>query len=115
MNLAVRVYEVTANMPKEETYGLRSQIRSSATSVPSNISEGCGRGHTQELIRFVGIANGSLLELETRLEIAYRIGMIKEPAGLTEEIQVIGRMLASMKRALEIKIKKTKPNPPNDH
>jgi len=103
MDLATKVYDATSQMPKDETYGLRAQIRSSAVSIPSNIAEGCGRGHAQELIRFVGIANGSLLELETQLEIGVRTGMLREIDPVIEDAHVVGRMLANLRRTLEAK------------
>lgn len=65
IQLVIDVYEITQKLPSEEKYGLISQIRRSAVSVPSNISEGVGRSSTKEFIRFLDIANGSLSELET--------------------------------------------------
>ena len=63
--LASLIYELTAAFPKDELFGLTSQIRRSAVSVPSNIAEGCGRNSTKDSIQFFYIARGSLYELET--------------------------------------------------
>ncbi|KAA0989612.1 four helix bundle protein [Dyadobacter aurulentus] len=66
-HLVLYVYSITKTFPKEELYGLVSQIRRSATSIPSNISEGCGRSSEAELARFMTIASGSAAELEYQL------------------------------------------------
>ncbi len=80
MDLVVRLYEVTKSFPKEEAYGLTSQIRRAAVSVPSNISEGAAGRSSEQFKNFLGIAIGSLNELSTQLEIANRIGYIEKPA-----------------------------------
>jgi len=69
MNLVESVYEATASFPKEETYALTSQIRRAVVSVPSNIAEGQGRRMAKEYLYFLANARGSLLELDTQLEI----------------------------------------------
>ncbi len=78
MDLVLKVYELTLLFPKDEKYGLISQIQRSAVSIPSNISEGAGRNSNKEFRNFLGIANGSINELSTQLELALRIGYIKE-------------------------------------
>ena len=78
MDLAVDMYRVTASFPKEELYGLVSQMRRAATSVPSNIAEGAGRSSKRELNQFLSIASGSMSELDTQLTIALRLGYITE-------------------------------------
>lgn len=80
MDLAVDVYAVTGNFPKEEKYGLTSQIRRSAVSIPSNISEGAGRNSNGEFLHFLGIANGSSYELQTQLTIANKLKLISDKA-----------------------------------
>ena len=77
MDLVEKVYELTLLFPKDEKYGLISQIQRSAVSIPSNISEGAGRNSNKEFRNFLGIANGSINELSTQLELALRIGYIK--------------------------------------
>ena len=78
VDLAVDVYSVTKNFPKEEKYGLTSQITRSAVSVPSNIAEGSGRNSDKDFNKFLGIALGSSFELETQLIIANKIGILEE-------------------------------------
>lgn len=75
MELTVAVYHLTENFPREEVFGLTSQLRRSAISVPSNIAEEQGRLNTGEFRQFLGIALGSNCELQTQLEIACRIGL----------------------------------------
>src|SRR5712691_7098084 len=70
MDLVESVYAATASFPKEETYGITSQIRRAVVSVPANIAEGQGRRLTKEFLYFLANARGSLLELDTHLEIA---------------------------------------------
>ena len=70
MDLTKLVYQITYSLPKDEIYGLTSQIRRSAVSIPSNIAEGRGRNSNKEFIRFLQISLGSLYELQTQLELA---------------------------------------------
>jgi len=76
VQMVTRIYKETTNFPKEELYGLTSQIRRSAVSVPSNIAEGAGRKHTKEFAQFLHISMGSLAELETQLIIANNLDYI---------------------------------------
>ena len=92
MLLAERVYERTASFPDEEKFGLTSQIRRSVVSVASNIAEGAGRNSNKEFRNFLGIANGSLNELMTQLELANRFNFLDsinldEIQNLCNEIQ----------------------------
>ena len=95
MDLVIEIYNVTKLFPKEEIYGLSSQMRRSAISIPSNIAEGYGRNSTKEYISFLHIARGSNCELQTQLLICKRLGYIIDDKiiNLTEEIT---RMLNSM-------------------
>jgi len=77
MELVTEVYRITQTFPKEELYGLTSQMRRSAVSVPSNLAEGHGRNSRKEFHQFVGQARGSLVELETQLEIALNLGYLR--------------------------------------
>jgi four helix bundle protein len=95
LDLAVEVYELTRRFPNEERYGLTSQMRRCAVSVPSNIAEGKGRYSNKELIQFLYRARGSLLELETQLVISTRVGYIgqEECKRLHARSAELGRML----------------------
>jgi four helix bundle protein len=77
MALAKQIYLLTAKFPKEETYGLISQIRRSAVSIPSNIAEGAARNSTKEFIQFLYVSLGSLAELETQLLLSKEIGIVE--------------------------------------
>ena len=95
--LAVEVYEVTTSFPKEEIYGLTSQIRRAAGSVPANIAEGCGRDGDAELARFCQIAMGSASELEYHLLLARDLKYLNTDAHkeLEDVLIEVKRMLAS--------------------
>ena len=101
--LVKRVYEVTKEFPKGETYGLSSQMQRSAVSIPSNIAEGAARKSKAEFLQFLSIAQGSLSELDTQLEVAYMLGYIdeeKRKETLTE-ITSIFKMLSGLIRSLK--------------
>jgi four helix bundle protein len=95
---AVRIYGLTRNFPREELYGLTSQIRRAAVSVSSNIAEGQGRLSPGEFRQFLGIARGSNFELQTQLEVARALGMgeaktIDEAVALSHQV---GKMIYGM-------------------
>ncbi len=85
VDLAVKIYEATKNFPREEIYGLTSQIRRSAVSIPSNIAEGAGRNSKKDFNNFPGISNGSSCELETQLIIANRVDFLNSK--ILDELQ----------------------------
>ena len=101
--LTLRLYERSRNFPKEEFYGLTSQLRRAAMSIGANLAEGCGRQTTPELARFVRIAMGSASELDYHLLLARDFGFLKpkEHSDLLEELTRIRKMLASLLAALE--------------
>ena len=103
MDLVVETYKVSRDFPKEELYGLTSQMRRAAVSVPANIAEGQGRRLSGEFIHFLGTARGSLLELETHLEIALRLGYIEQKKYqlAQDQIQEVGRILNGLLRTIE--------------
>lgn len=77
MELTKNIYAVTTDFPSEEKHGLTSQIRRCAVSIPSNIAEGAGRNGNKEFNNFLGIAMGSLFELDTQVELSYELEYIK--------------------------------------
>jgi len=95
--LTLAVYKATAAFPKEEQYGLKSQIRRSCASVPANIAESCGRGTNADLARFLQIALGSASELQYHLLLAHDLSYLNSHAyeRLTREVTEIKRMLTS--------------------
>ena len=105
MDLAFDCYKVTRAFPRDELYGMTSQIRRASSSIAANIAEGHGRENTGSFIQFLRIGQGSLKELETYLVLAARLEFIdakqsKELLGVTEEI---GKMIRSMIRRLQEK------------
>lgn len=102
--LTIRVYQLTRRFPKEELYGLTSQIRRCASSVGANIAEGCGRGGNAELAHFLRIAAGSASELEYHSLLSRDLGFMndKEYGEISESVDEVKRMLSSlMKRVRE--------------
>lgn len=91
----IGLYKIVKEFPKEELYGLTSQIKRSALAIPSNIAEGYARGHRAEYIQFLTIAFASGAELETQLVIAHRLGFLdnEEYSRLDSELSEVMRML----------------------
>ena len=100
MDFAESVYRMTQSFPRDEVYGLTSQIRRSAVSIPSNIAEGSSRGGKKEFIQFLTIARGSASEVETQLMLAKRIGLACENQELIPEITSIRQMLNALIRSM---------------
>ncbi len=100
MNLVTEIYQMTNVWPVEERYGLTSQIRRAAISVPSNVAEGAARGSAKDFSRFLDIAQGSLAEVETQLELAKRIGLTEGYSHLENEMISVRRMLVGLKKNL---------------
>jgi len=105
VELALLVYRMSAGFPKQEVYGLTSQVRRAGISVPSNIAEGYGRGTRREYIQFLSIAQGSLKEMETQTIIAHRLGYAtpSQSEKVLSEAEVVGKMLGSLIRSLKAK------------
>ena len=103
MDLVTMVYDVTQHWPKTEVYGLTNQIRRAAISIPSNIAEGQGRAATQEFLHHLSLPRGSLLEVETQLLIAQRLGYTAPEAAdqLLISTAEAGRLLNGLYRSLE--------------
>ncbi|HEX8635342.1 MAG TPA: four helix bundle protein [Pyrinomonadaceae bacterium] len=102
MELVVTVYKLSKNFPKEELYGLTSQLRRAAVSIPANIAEGQGRRSKTEFKQFLGHARGSLLELDTHLELACRLEYLNltEHASVQEQLREVGRITNGLMRSL---------------
>ncbi len=102
MQLAEEIYRLSAKFPKYETYGLASQIQRSAVSLPSNIAEGQGRNSKKEFHHFLGIALGSLFELETQLHLAQRLNYLTEEEidPLLKISDEIGKMIKGLQKSL---------------
>jgi four helix bundle protein len=104
MILVKEIYRVTRDFPKEEIYGLVSQMRRAAVSVPSNISEGAARGGDREFIQFLIIARGSLSELETQLLISHDMGYMRDMTDIQERIDRIFSMIGGLLRSLRERV-----------
>ena len=100
MELAEKIYLLTGKFPKEEQYGIVSQIKRSAISVPSNITEGAARNSNKEFIQFLYVALGSLSEIETQLLLANRLKFIQEVT-LLSNIESIRKMLLGLIKFLK--------------
>ncbi len=102
VDLVTDVYKKTDTFPKEERYGLTSQIRRAAVSIPANIAEGAGRHSRKEFAHFLSNSQGSASELETELIIAHRLGYLDEASfsGLVSEVDRIGRLITGLSRHL---------------
>ena len=103
--LCLEIYRITSNFPKEERYGLTSQIRRSAVSIPSNIAEGYGRKTTMDYIRMLYISYGSVCELETQILLAGDLDLIEqgELGALKKDIAEIERILKALIKSLQNK------------
>jgi len=100
MLLVREIYAVTRHFPADEKFGLTSQLRRAAVSVPSNIAEGHERETTADYIRFISIAEGSLAEARTQLRIAADLGYCSDVAATLDEMRQIKRMLNALRRSL---------------
>lgn len=104
VDLAVDVYQITEKLPKEEKYGLISQINRSVVSISSNIAEGAGRNTNKDFNNFLGIAQGSSFELDTQLIISNRLKFISDHEYQSVELQLahIQNMIAKLKKSLNV-------------
>jgi four helix bundle protein len=107
VDLVESVYQATERFPRHEIYGLSAQLRRAAVSVPSNIAEGHGRRGPREYLHHLSIANGSLMEVETQIVIARRLGYLPEEleAALQQQTAEVGRTTAGLIRALKARVK----------
>ncbi|HEY9069978.1 MAG TPA: four helix bundle protein [Candidatus Ozemobacteraceae bacterium] len=103
MDLAETTYRLTKTFPREELFGMVSQIRRASTSIPANIAEGRGRQGTREFLQFLRISQGSLRELETFLLLARRVGYCTELQiqPLLNETTILSKQLLALQRSLQ--------------
>lgn len=106
MSLVKKIYMLVEDFPKSELYGLSSQVKRAAVSVPSNIAEGSSKRSTREFIRFLNIAHGSLAEMETQLQLAIDLAFCnpQNVSPLFTEAEEIGRMINGLINKLEEKL-----------
>lgn len=107
VDFVLDVYRASESFPKEEKFGLVSQIRRAAVSVPANIAEGATRQSYKEFVHFLSTAQGSASELETELIIAFRLGYLDEMKfkELTESLQRVGRLITGLSQHMKRRIK----------
>jgi four helix bundle protein len=105
VEMVTKVYEYTKAFPSEERFGLTSQIRRAAVSVPANIAEGAARQHNKEFVQFLSVAQGSTSELETEILIAKKLGYLDEVrfSELYTEINTIARMLVGLTNHMKLR------------
>lgn len=105
ISLATKIYKATSTFPKEEQYGLTSQLRRCVVSIGSNIAEGAGRNTDKDFVRFLNIAYASTCELETQLIITRNLGLVVETESqkLSEEINELQKMIYSFTKKLKVK------------
>jgi len=106
MQIAENIYQITRQFPKEELYGLTSQLRRAAVSIPANIAEGHAKAFTRDYMRHLAIAIGSLAEVETLLDLTVRLGILamQDVDELTAILGEEGRMLRGLQRSLRSKL-----------
>lgn len=104
INLVDAIYSTTAEFPADERFGLTSQLRRAAVSVPANIAEGFARTGTRELLHFLSIASGSLSELDTLIEIAKRQKLLADADALTERVDHVSALVLALAASLKKKL-----------
>lgn len=102
IKLVVECYKVIKDFPKHEIYGLSSQLQRAAVSIPANIAEGRERQHRKEFLQHISIANGSIAELETHIQIAERLSYLdtNQSKRLLDQTKEIGRTLNGLRNSL---------------
>jgi len=102
IDLVVYLYGITKQFPREEEFGLKSQLRRAAVSIPSNISEGLTRRTKKDKIHFLNIAQGSLSEIDAQIEVSYRLDFINKPTNIiaNERLSDVERLLSGLIRSI---------------
>ena len=113
MDLVEQVYRLSRAFPREELHGLTAQMRRAAVSIPSNIAEGHTREHTREYLHYLSMAQASLAELETQLEISIRLKYLSSDQGspALEQSTSLARQLYALRNALTKKVPSPTPDP----
>ncbi len=101
MVLVKMIYEVTGTFPRHEQFGLVSQMRRAAVSIPSNIAEGAARTSRKEMGQFLSISKGSLSELDTQIRIAEMLGYLKDSAELQTQLERTSKLLSGLHRKVQ--------------
>ena len=101
MDLVTLVYAATSSFPASEKFGLTSQLQRSAVSVPANIAEGFARNGTKELLHFLGIAAGSLSELDTLIDLSTRLGYLNNAEELNGEVDEVSGLLMGLSASIK--------------
>src|SRR4051794_3436979 len=111
IKISVAVYKLTASFPDNERFGLVSQMRRCATSVPSNVAEGHARLSTREYVRHLSISLGSLAELETQMHISKELGYARSEliSDLLDDADQLGKQIRSLTKSLRLKLKNPSP------
>ncbi len=104
MELVVSVYSVTATFPQHEQYGLVSQLRRAAVSVPANIAEGAARNGSKEFLHFLGIASGSLSELDTLIDLARELGYVENTEELNAKVDDVSGLVMGLASSIRRKL-----------
>lgn len=116
VDLGLKIYDLSTRWPKEELYGLTSQIRRASVSVAANIAEGNGRRTTKDYLRFLSNSYGSLMEVDTHLEFAHRRSYISDDQRSEVDALVVrcDKLLSGLRNSLEAKLKSptSHPQPP---
>ena len=107
IELVKMVYGLLERFPKNEEFALSFQIRKSVVSIPSNIAEGCGRDSDKELLHFLGIAAGSLAELETQLIIAKKLGYVDDLREVENKMNGVQKLLTGFRKYVKDNINKS--------
>lgn len=104
MDLVVAVYRVTSRFPQNEQYGLISQLRRAAVSVPANIAEGAARNGSKEFLHFLGIASGSLSELDTLIDLSMQLGYLENIEELNGKIDDVSGLVMGLASSVRRKL-----------
>jgi four helix bundle protein len=107
IDLVERIYRLTATFPVDERYGLSSQLRRAAVSIPSNLAEGAARSSRREFLRYLDVARSSLVEIETQIVIARRLAMAPDDANLDGSLDRVFARLSALIRRIAEKVAKT--------